>query len=83
MHIIWLLLLMPVTADETVTVFPGSFHTRESCMQMAEVLITRRGYRCTASEQPLALAGLDRPIAVEGLDPYVRVSLDRVAPNEG
>lgn len=71
MNIIWLLLLMPVTADEKVTVFPGSFQTREACMQLAEVLITKRGYRCTASPQPIAVAGLEKPVAVEGLEPYV------------
>jgi hypothetical protein len=61
MKIIWLLLLMPVHADEKVTLFPGTFETREACMQLGTVLITQREFRCQASPQKTAFAALEVP----------------------
>ncbi len=58
MKIIWLLMLMPAHADEKVTLFPGSFATKEACQQLAQVLITQRDYKCVGSEQKTILAML-------------------------
>ncbi len=60
--IIWLLLLMPVHADEQITIFPGTFETREQCMSLGEVLITKREFRCQASPQRTAIVYLTGPI---------------------
>lgn len=65
MKIIWLLLLMPVSADEKVTLFPGTFETRDQCMSIGQVLITQREFRCQASPQRTAFAGLEGPVEVE------------------
>jgi len=54
--IVWLLLLMPNGADEKVTLFPGSFATKEACQQLASVLITQRPFRCVGSEKKTLVA---------------------------
>ncbi len=56
--IIWLLLLMPVNSEEQITIFPGTFETREQCMSLGAVLITQREFRCQASPQRTAFASL-------------------------
>ncbi len=58
MKFVWLLLLLPAHPSEKVSVFPGSFPTKEACMTMGTVLITQRAFRCAASEQPTGFAEL-------------------------
>jgi hypothetical protein len=50
MKLVWLLFIMPVNADDNVVKFPGSFATQEACVQFAELLITKREFKCTESE---------------------------------
>ncbi len=50
MNLIWLMLLLPVSAQEDVTIFPKSFATRAQCESFGQILIVQREFRCIQSE---------------------------------
>lgn len=58
MNLIWVMLLMPITAQEHVTVFPKSFATRESCQSLGQILIVKREFRCIQQERRIEVVGL-------------------------
>ena len=68
MNLIWLMLLMPTSAAEQVTVFPKSFATKEACLSLGQVLIVEREFRCILQERQtrVVIRGEegDRPLLV-------------------